>query len=158
HRGDCRTCHWCISVLQSGTSVARPEADFAGVGKADTLRPSGSGQSLGTSRRGSADRRYDRSGEDSVAIQSKRQSHHQVDCSEEAAAPKADKVTAGVAKATWRLGSVAPGPLNNRTQLTALRGFRRSHRIEALSLSSRIMSVATWIMINTTPLSHPALA
>ena len=53
------SCHRCVSVLQSGTSAARPEGASAGIGKAGSLHPGGGGQPVGTSRRGSADRRYD---------------------------------------------------------------------------------------------------
>ena len=59
HRGDLRTCHRCGSVLQSGTSAARPEEASAGIGKADPLRPGGRGRPVGASRRGDDDCRCD---------------------------------------------------------------------------------------------------
>src|SRR5439155_3010235 len=93
-------CRRGISVLQSGTAAARPEAASAGIGKADALHPGGGGQPAGTSRRGSADRRDDRSGEGSLAIQEEGQSHHQVGWREEAATPEAVEVTAGLDEAT----------------------------------------------------------
>jgi len=53
----------------------------------------------------------------SVAIQREGQTHHSRGCSEAAATPEADEVTAGVAEATWRLASVVHGPPNNSMQL-----------------------------------------